>query len=491
MRHKNKEIFKNKIYAHFDTRKKVYGVKDYIYDKRKIKQHSFYPFVLNVHEIKKFNKENYLLSKIDISDLKRKNKVYKEKKRNIMFSSHIDRYIYQLYNYRLNEKYNKYVKNKGINKCSVAYRNNLGDSNINISHDVFDFIIKAKECYIIVGDFKDFFEQLDHKYLKKMLLKILDKKSLDDDYYAVFKNITKYSYFDLKDLCEIANIKKKDIFKFDVVVDEYTKKKEYVFEVEKIISLQEMKQNKRIYIRSNKNGKGIPQGSAISSVLANIYMIDADKSINDFVTSNKGLYRRYSDDFIAVIPNKDEKSFKEIIDVIKNILANNGNPELKDEKTGIFYYNENKIYNLNETFLDNVKNVKNELDYLGFTFNGNQIKIRDKTMSKYYYRMYRKIKTIALCHGISKNGKKISFEEVYKLYSIKGKNSDKGNFITYTERCEEIFKDLGCFVSYKRRFMDKLKSRFNKENKKYKNTNLIRYYSSIKSKKNKGIKNKI
>ncbi len=485
MKYKNKGIFKNKIYAHFDTRKKVENIKDYIYNKGKIKQHSFYPFVLDIHKIKRFNKEKYLLLKKDNGDKKEKVKIYKEKKRNIMFSSHIDRYIYQLYNNRLNEKYNKYVKDKGINKCSVAYRNNLGDSNINIAHDIFKFIIDSEECHIIVGDFKDFFEQLNHKYLKKMLLKILDKNNLDEDYYAIFKNITKYSYFDLKDLCEIANIKKKDIFKFDVVLNENTNKKEYIFELEQIISLQEMKQNKRKYIRTNTKDEGIPQGSAISSVLANIYMIDADKKINDFVTSNEGLYRRYSDDFIVIIPNKDEKQFEKIIDSIKSILVNNGNPELKDEKTGIYYYNKNKIYNLNETFLDNIKNGKNELDYLGFTFNGNQIRIRDKTMSKYYYRMYRKIKTIALCHGISKNGKKISFEDAYKLYSIKGKNSDKGNFITYNERCENVFKDLGCFVSYKKRFMSKLKCRFNKENKKYKKVSTKSYYGILKMKKSK------
>ena len=63
-------------------------------------------------------------------------------------------------------------------------------------------------------------------------------------------------------------------------------------------------------------------------------------------------------------------------------------------------------------------------------------------MSKFYYRMYKKIKTIALSHGKTKSGKNISGEKLYKLYSKYGKDDKKGNFITYNERCEKEFKDL-------------------------------------------------
>lgn len=35
---------------------------------------------------------------------------------------------------------------------------------------------------------------------------------------------------------------------------------------------------------------------------SNIYLIDFDKKINDYVKANNGLYRRYCDDLIIVIP---------------------------------------------------------------------------------------------------------------------------------------------------------------------------------------------
>lgn len=136
-------------------------------------------------------------------------------------------------------------------------------------------------------------------------------------------------------------------------------------------------------------------------------------------------------------------------------------------------------------FLPKIANTKNELEYLGFCFTGDKIKIRDKTMSKFYYRMYKKIKTIALSHGKTKSGKNISGEKLYKLYSKYGKDDKKGNFITYNERCEKEFKDLDkYFISYKNRFIMKLKNRYNKEMQKYKDIDTKRYYGILKKKKN-------
>lgn len=479
---RRKNIFKNKMYAHFDNRKSIESIKDYVYNTKKVKEHSFFPFILDIHKMEKFNKENYLENLKENVDEKKE--VTKEKKRNIMFSSHLDRYIYQLYNHKLNNAYNYYAKQNGINKCSVAYRNNLKrKNNINFAHDVFKFILGTENSYILVGDFKDFFEGLDHKYLKKMICRLLGKSNLDADYYAVFKNITKYTYFNLEDICNIKSINRKDVYNHSKKINSDTGKEEYIFELEKIMTIDEINKYKSKYLHYN-NKCGIPQGSAISSVLANIYMIDADKLINNLVTSNNGLYRRYSDDFIVIIPNMSKEKFKIIFNTIKEILNKNGAPVLKDEKTRVYYYQKQELKNVNKDFLPDIDNTKDELEYLGFCFIGNKITIRDKTMSKFYYRMYKKIKTIALAHGKTKNGKKISGKKLYKLYSEFGKNDEKGNFITYNEQCEKKFQDLEeYFISYKSRFINKLKNRYNKEMKKYEDTDTKKYYGILKKKK--------
>ncbi|OAB33137.1 hypothetical protein PMSD_15605 [Paenibacillus macquariensis subsp. defensor] len=59
---------------------------------------------------------------------------------------------------------------------------------------------------------------------------------------------------------------------------------------------------KKIYIKPHSDNFGVPQGSAISAVLSNIYMLDFDKIVNDNVTEKNGLYMRYSDDFIVILP---------------------------------------------------------------------------------------------------------------------------------------------------------------------------------------------
>ncbi|HEM0173375.1 TPA: RNA-dependent DNA polymerase, partial [Listeria monocytogenes] len=62
------------------------------------------------------------------------------------------------------------------------------------------------------------------------------------------------------------------------------------------------KDNKTLY---NKNKFGIPQGSAISAVFANIYASEFDLKLKEIADEFSGIYRRYSDDFILVIPKSD------------------------------------------------------------------------------------------------------------------------------------------------------------------------------------------
>lgn len=60
--------------------------------------------------------------------------------------------------------------------------------------------------------------------------------------------------------------------------------------------------HKRVINLSPKNRLGIPQGTTVSEILANIYMIVFDEFVANLIENYHGLYRRYSDDFIIVIP---------------------------------------------------------------------------------------------------------------------------------------------------------------------------------------------
>lgn len=54
-------------------------------------------------------------------------------------------------------------------------------------------------------------------------------------------------------------------------------------------------------------------------------------------------------------------------------------------------------------------------------------------LSKYYYRMYRKAKSI------SKNPTLSGADNLYKSYSIHGAKAKPGNFFTYINHAKEVF----------------------------------------------------
>lgn len=396
----------NKSYVHFDKRKnsQSLGVEKYITNPKNIIKHSFYPFIHTQIIFKKFNKLNP--------------RIPKNKIREISYSSHMDRLIYSYYSQILNNEYNNYVVKNNINKNVIAYRNNLKKNNIHFAKEVFDIIRKYKKCFIMVGDFKSFFDNLEHNYLKKQLCKVLEVENLPEDWYVIYKNITKYCYCELAEILNILNISHKNLME-----------KERIFTTEKF---REYRKEKKITIKKNKE-LGIPQGSTISTILANVYMIEFDSLLKEYTSNLGGEYFRYSDDFIVIIPLESNISSNEIKKNIEEIERKIPNLKIEEEKTECYIYKENLLFSEKEN------NSKAQLDYLGFSFDGENIYLRAKTMSKYYYRMYKKIKNINLSEKVSKNGNIISCNILYENYSIK--NNGKRNFLNYITRAEKIFTD--------------------------------------------------
>ena len=398
-------------YAHFDKRVSLNQVWNYISNPQKVASHGFYPFISYTKNYTKYNKDKGIVAK----------------ERNLCYSAHIDRYIFQYYGYLLNERYNARVIKDGLNNSVIAYRNNLGKNNIHFAKQAIDFIREKESCYIIVGDFEKFFNSLQHNYLKDMLCSLLEVKMLPPDYYAVYKNITKYSEWSMESILQLNGLK------------DTRKGRKQLNQRERVLSRQKFKENKRKNIIRNLKGCGIPQGSAISAVLSNIYMLNFDKMLNDYVLERNGLYMRYSDDFIIILPQSNKNNFRDEFTWIEKVICSFNGINIQKEKTEIFYYQNLNLINCNKDFLEESKSGKNFLNYLGFTFDGKIVTIRDKTISKYYYRMYKKLKTIIKNNGYTKNKKRISCKNFYEKYSIKGANIGKGNFITYVQKAEKVF----------------------------------------------------
>lgn len=403
-----------KRYAHFDPRVSLNmeSVREYVLDPEKVASHGFYPFIHFEHKQVKYRKRKTGTEK-------------KIKKRQLYYCCHLDRCVYQRYAFLLNERYQEWVKTHHFDEAAVAYRSDLGKNNILLARDAFDKIRQCSTCFVMVGDFQDFFDNLDHAYLKEMICRILNVQRLPPDYYAVFKHVTKYAYWDWEAVVHAAG---------KAIGTPGLRKN--LNRRPQIMTREQFLAHKSD-IRKNAGGKGIPQGSPVSAVLANIYMIEFDEAVNRYVRAHGGIYMRYSDDVLIALPCADEsaiETYRTDIDAFINGMA--GKVVLQEEKTKLYLYQHGKIRKIGES----EKPSENQIPYLGFILKDNdQIVMRPRAITKYYYRMRRKAHTVGKHHWISPKGRRIWAKNLYKTYSSPEEQTGlKANrtFIDYARRAQ-------------------------------------------------------
>lgn len=390
-----------KPYAHFDLRVSLSmpSIRKYVMDRTKIVTHSFYPFI-------HFEKKN-----------SRYGKKGPKKPRELYYCSHLDRCVYQRYAFLLNGQYNIWACENNIDDVAIAYRDSLGKNNIDFAKDAFDAIRSFPQCFILVGDFTNFFDNLEHQYLKKMMCEVLGVERLPQDYFSVFKNITRFSSWDWKDIVKAAG---------ENIAERGVRKK--INSKETVLTKEQFQKNKKD-IKKNISGVGVPQGSPISAVLSNIYMIKFDKDIKRYVTSKGGIYMRYSDDFIIVLPYERDAEIADFTSYIFSYVESmKGLIDLQKEKTSCYTYKDEVIYEGDQP---------SSINYLGFLFDGKNIRIRPRAITKYYYRMRRKANTIGRSNWTSSKGRRISAKELYSIYS---RNDEKQTFIDYARKAKGILK---------------------------------------------------
>ncbi|GAP00235.1 reverse transcriptase domain-containing protein [Fructobacillus ficulneus] len=324
----------------------------------------------------------------DIISNKFNGKSIQEKKRKITLPSHHAAAIYKLYSEQLNHVYEQKIKDTPVSSAATAYRSSTMEikrSNIHAAKEVFDFISNQQSAYVIKGDFKAFFDTLNHKYLKKRLIDVLSSEpltihadslttnTLPKDWYAIFNSLTKYQYISTTDLEDSISYKKNNsqysYFNCRKDFDNFYKKNKKKFHTNRI---------------------GIPQGTSLSALLANIYMMKFDLKICLLIEKLGGLYRRYSDDFIIVLPGKSvsqnqaEKILEQIIIISEQDLF----LTIERHKTN-FYKFENHSF---QKISNSISQQQTTLNYLGFRFTGHSVYLREKSIYKFAYRSKHGIK---------------------------------------------------------------------------------------------------
>ena len=479
--------FKVKPYPHIGlpiTQKDCNKVINYITNPENIKNHAFCPFIHTQIITPKFRK-GY---DGDGNLLHNGKRIHQKKKvRNIYYANHWDANIFAYYSHLLSQNYECVLKQKGLTEVVTAYRkipkNNsnqtgkdIGKCNIDFANDVFEYIReytqKHQEIAVIAFDIEQFFDNLDHKILKKAWENIIKKTNLPDDHYNVYKAITKFSYVKANDLFQLfqneiivksksGNIRKKPIKKLEYLRNQNAIAFCELKDIQKIRKSGLIQNNKyeKCTITNQKKLKnyGICQGSSISATLANIYMLEFDELIHHKIQEIGGIYRRYSDDMVVICPIDHKDEVLGLFETkIKSISKLNINPK----KTQIFYFKlngNNEITCLQEfNGKINHNSHKKKFEYLGFSFNGQHVYLKNSALANYYRKMSMGVRR---CHFYANHIRndtqgKIFKNRLYRQYSYIGakparvgktknkwkpsKRKNWGNFIGYAMRADQI-----------------------------------------------------
>ncbi|CAM5198592.1 hypothetical protein UACE39S_05769 [Ureibacillus acetophenoni] len=452
--------YRSKNYLHIDKKISIKRVYEKIQNVEFVRKHAFLPFIHYTIDLEKYTfKEghnNQTLKKLKLKKGFNQGQIKwkKPKTREINYASHFDSYIYRYYGEMLNEKYNEYAKKEGFDECSIAYRDNKkGKSNIHFAKEVFEFIVGCENALIIALDFSSFFDKISHKELKQTFKQMLNVNELPADIYNVFKSITKFRSIEKSDLDKY--LKEKYINQDVNTLITERKIRNYM----DVKTFREAVRDKTIKVNPRNKDIGIPQGSGMSAVCSNIRLINFDEEMNEWIKSLDGLYRRYCDDLIWVIPNIKTEEMKFFEEAIYERISKFPDLHLQKEKTIVLNYSENKMTNLN--------GEDSKLDYLGFVFDGTVVKMREKSLFKYYNRAFRKTKVLAKKQIIYQRN--AYMRNLYGLYTHLGhKYKGYGNFVTYAYKAQAIMEDLPVEVQIRqqvKRHWDKIHKRLEKNKK--------------------------
>lgn len=382
MKHK---WFRQRGYKHFDAPVGD-AFADKVCDPAFVEVHAWSPLIHYVKRVKRYKPKT---GKTEYKD------------RPIMFASHRDACILAKYAADIGGKLDAHYKTDGLHRNVIAYRR-LGRANYHFSADAQRFAKERGECVILCFDITGFFDNLDHAILKDRLKRLLGVSELPNDWFAVFRHVTKFRRVERTALEANAGFKAR--------LKAKTK--------EPVATIAEIK-DASIPIIVNPNKFGIPQGTPISAAFSNLYMMDVDRVIVDACNAIGGLYQRYSDDILVVCAPEHEGA---IIAALKSAVAAH-KLEIKDEKTerAEFKPGSDDIF-----------------QYLGFNVSQEGAVIRPSSLARLHRKAKRAIKTTkargkaAIATGQAKN---ISTKRLRQRFWPTGAR----NFSKYARRAANEF----------------------------------------------------
>ncbi|WP_405649044.1 antiviral reverse transcriptase Drt2 [Pseudomonas sp. Ld6] len=396
--------YKSRKYLHFDRPLGQKAAFDYVTSPSKVAQHSFYPFITFTSQVLKYRFDNHrgVFAKTP-------------KARPISYAAHLDSHIYAYYGSLLNERYEAELNKRGLHTSVLAFRSIDSKNNIHFARDAFEEIRARGECCVLAFDVEKFFDRLDHSILKQAWVDLIGEERLPKDHFSVYKSLTKSARVD-----KVSLYKKLEVSIHNPsVVDA------------RLCSAKQFREDVRGggLLSSNPEKRGIPQGSPISALLSNIYMLEFDRALLNFLLPTESVFFRYCDDLLVICNLDQELEVHDFVDQqIRGLQLS-----LQHTKTETSRFTRDSSGRLR---------ADKPVHYLGFSFDGQNEHIRSSSITRYYKKMRKKIwvtkKAMDRCNDLrAKRGeepKDLFLRSIYRGYSCLGRR----NFITYGFRAAKI-----------------------------------------------------
>jgi hypothetical protein len=371
-----------KHYPHFDAPLKLSEIRKIVNDPVRVSQNAFFPLIQYEKRWQPFRGS-------------KKNTKPEPKVRKIRFAARRDAYIYAKYRKILSPLYESKLAALGISDIPIAYRkiageNSRGKCNIDFAKDAFDFVASLSNCFVITLDISKYFESLDHGRIRDIWTDLLGVKALPADHEAVFKSLTSYRWVDRTDVYERLGYFGQKQAKNGTVIQGYLKPFK---DIPKQLCLPKEFREKVAgsskfpsIIRKNTDQFGIPQGTPISDLIANMYLMDFDVFLRNMATAYNGKAFRYSDDIMLVVNVSNQAEAESIEKEVRSKISSFGSElVIKETKSSIHQFS---LTNDGKLQCRHIKGAgKNGLEYLGFRFDGTRVFLRDSTVSNLKRKM--------------------------------------------------------------------------------------------------------
>ena len=190
-------------------------------------------------------------------------------------------------------------------------------------------------------------------------------------------------------------------------------------------------------------------------------MLDFDAQIYDEVSKKHAYYQRYSDDIIIVCDQENEEYF---YDLLLTEIEQKAKLDIQKNKIHVYRYELGEDETLKGGIVkDKVICSNRQLEYLGFTFDGNKVRVKTSGFSKFYRNMKHSFKRGVYFAKKAHIPSNSLFERrLYKRFTHVGARRrlkwiadsssptgyrrttmyDWGNFISYLNKADAVMNDI-------------------------------------------------